>query len=176
MVHEIAALLGDRDRLEKLSQEGIESTRFQVSWKHYLDRVSRSLQSVATGARPAAAALDMVGRETWLDLKGLTDNQAALHRQIEELQVHAESLQAETARLRARTEELLSESGWLQAHTENLQAQLSESHSELDAKGVLIDTYQARRLVRLMDRPLTGVVYRGGLKLARWRGFGRVEG
>jgi hypothetical protein len=103
----------------------------------------------------------MVGRETWLDVKGLTENQAAQHRQIEELQVHAESLRAETARLRARTEELLSESGRLHAHIDILQAQLSQSHSESGAKDVLIDTYQARRLVRLMDRPLTGVVYRG---------------
>jgi hypothetical protein len=176
MAHEIASLLGDRDRLEKLSQEGVESVRFQLSWRHYLERVSRSLESVATCAGPAAAALDVVGRETWLDVKGLTDNQAALHQQIEELRLHAEALRTETELLRARTEELSSESGRLQAHTDALQAQLSQSHSESDAKDGLIDAYQARRLVRFMDRPLTGAVYRGGRKLARWGGFmGRSE-
>ncbi len=171
MAHEISTLLGDRGGLERLSDEGIESARLQVSWKHYLDRVSRSLQAVATCAGPAAAALDIVGRETWLDVKGLTDNRTALERRIEELRVDANELQTETERLRARVEELESESGRLQAHTELLQAQLSQSHFELEAKDGLISEYQARRLVRLMDRPLTGAVYRGGLKLARWRGF-----
>jgi hypothetical protein len=155
MAQEISALLSDRDRLEKLSTEGIETARLQVNWKQYLDRVDSALQAVASSARPAGAALDLVGRTTWLSAKALTDRQASLEREVKASQVYAAELENETERLRA--------------HAEDLGAQLSQRHSELDAARRLIGAYQARGLVRLMDRPLAGAIYREGIKIARRR-------
>jgi len=155
MAQEISALLGDRDRLAKLSTEGIETARLQVNWKHYLDRVDSALQAVALSTRPAVTALDMVGRTTWVGVKGLTDRLAALECQVKALQMRDAELEMETERLRERAE--------------NLEAQLSQCHSELDAARLLIGTYQARRLVRLMDQPLAGTAYREGIQFARRR-------
>jgi hypothetical protein len=149
MEQEIRGLLDDRDRLEKLSVEGIESARAQADWGRFVERVAGALDAVAAPERPAAAGLDAVGRSCWGEARSHLDSLAQLEKQVRDLEAHSERLQQTVGEL---TQEV--------SRTEILKTQLHHTNEELLAARRLAAAYEARFLVRLMNRRRIARVYR----------------
>jgi hypothetical protein len=117
----------------------------------FVERVNEALDAVAATQRPAAAALDEMGRDCWTEARRRIDRQERLEDRIRELEAHSE-------RLLERVGDLTREAAERSSRDEALKTELYQTTEALLTSRRLVSAHECR-FVRVMNRRPIARVY-----------------
>jgi hypothetical protein len=118
----------------------------------FVERVNEALDAVAATQRPAAAALDEMGRDCWTEARRRIDRQERLEDRIRELEAHSE-------RLLERVGDLTREAAERSSRDEALKTELYQTTEALLTSRRLVSAHESRFFVRVMNRRPIARVY-----------------
>ena len=151
MAPEIRSLIGDRDRRERLGNQGIRSAAAEADWPAFVERVAGVIHSFASAPVPETA-------DTWRELADHLRYQVNVERagylsRIAALETDIVRLDGGAQELRATADRMGRELGASEAELQALQSEIQLARDELAA-------YRHRFLSRLVDGSVLGPAWR----------------
>lgn len=103
LTREARTLLADRERLERLAGQAVQSAARQTDWNAFVGRVQTAIHKVVSGPPAGSDVMDALGQHSWKGARRRAEESAAL---IDEMRARLTQREHELASLQDRCESL----------------------------------------------------------------------